>query len=125
MLASIKPGLVIVLAALVTELAIAAERDTSATLAREVKSMLAGTPIFSDLEAPLAQRVRDQWPSVWPRLQQFGSLQSIKYQESVPDGDFYLVTCEHATTRWLIFLSSSGKVQTLRFFPVEAAGQQY
>jgi hypothetical protein len=101
----------------------AAEADTSTTLKRQVTTMLAGKPQFDELEAPLAGRVRDQWPNVRPAMQQFGALKSIVFQSSNNDGDLYLVTYQNAVTNWLIKLSSNGKVETLRFWPASTNNQ--
>lgn len=97
----------------------ASEQQTAAVLRMHVESQLKGTPQFSAMEPDLAQRVREQWPSVWPWLQSFGQLRSIEFYQSADQGDYYLVTCEHKKTRWLIKLAPNGKTQTLRIYEVQ------
>lgn len=85
---------------------------SEAALRRLYGSLLAGAPNYDDMSADLARATREQLPRLLAGAHQLGSIQSVEFRGVSPQGaDIYDVRHERGRTRFLIGMSTDGKIR--------------
>ena len=93
-----------------------------AMLRTTIAAFQAGTPNYSDMTADLADKVRQQAPSITPIFAQLGALGDIAHVGAEDGAELFMVGFANAPTQWIIAQNEQGKIIALLFRPAPPPG---
>ena len=88
-----------------------------AMLRKTIAAFQAGTPNYSDMTTDLADKVRQQVPTMAPIFAQLGALGDIAHVATQDGAELFLVGFENAPTQWILGQNDQGKIVALLFRP--------
>jgi len=95
--------------------ALAQSSSTESALRTVIPQLQRGEPDYNNMEAMLRAAVKQQLPTITPRLKALGKIQSVAHEGVQNGADVYGVVFEGGATVWMIALSPNGKISTLYF----------
>ncbi|WP_395649989.1 hypothetical protein [Brevundimonas sp.] len=88
-----------------------------AMLRTTIAAFQAGAPNYSDMTTDLADKVRQQAPTMAPIFAQLGALGDIAHVATQDGAELFLVGFENAPTQWILGQNDQGKIVALLFRP--------
>jgi len=91
--------------------------NSEQALRHQIEAIEAGAPDYAAMTPKIAETLRVQVGQILPPLaQQWGRLQSLKFQYPTQGGDVYEARFERARVRWVIVLSKEkDKISAIAF----------